>query len=56
MVRPNFDSLYLLPALEQTRPDLVIYEALDAGAGNAASVLGVPRWHSPSSWPTRVSR
>jgi UDP-N-acetylglucosamine:LPS N-acetylglucosamine transferase len=32
----------LLPALEETRPDLVIYEALDAGAGIAASVLGVP--------------
>src|SRR5918995_5438462 len=32
----------LLPALEQTRPDLVIYEALDAGAGIAANVLGVP--------------
>ncbi len=32
----------LLPAFEESRPDLVVYEAMDAGAGAAASVLGIP--------------
>ena len=32
----------LMPALEESRPDLVIYEAMDAGAGVAASVLDIP--------------
>jgi hypothetical protein len=32
----------LLPAIEESRPDLVVYEAMDAGAGVAASVLDIP--------------
>lgn len=32
----------LLSAFEDSRPDLVIYEAMDAGAGVAASVLDIP--------------
>jgi UDP:flavonoid glycosyltransferase YjiC (YdhE family) len=32
----------LLPLLDAERPDLVVYEAMDAGAGVAADVLDVP--------------
>lgn len=32
----------LLPALEEYRPDLLIYEAMNAGAGVVASVLDIP--------------
>ena len=32
----------LLPLLEAERPDLVVYEAMDMGAGVAADVLGIP--------------
>jgi UDP:flavonoid glycosyltransferase YjiC (YdhE family) len=32
----------LLPALEDLRPDLVVYEAMNAGAGVAADVLDIP--------------
>jgi len=32
----------LLPEFEKARPDLVVYEALDVGAGVAADVLGIP--------------
>ena len=32
----------LLRELDQDRPDLVVYEAMNTGAGVAASVLGIP--------------
>ncbi len=32
----------LLKLLEENRPDLVVYEGMDAGAGLAATVLGIP--------------
>ena len=32
----------LLPELERNRPDLVVYEAMNTGAGVAANVLGIP--------------
>jgi UDP:flavonoid glycosyltransferase YjiC (YdhE family) len=32
----------LMPKLEESRPDLVIYEAMNVGAGVAAHVLGIP--------------
>ena len=32
----------LLPLLETERPDLVVFEAMDVGAGVAADVLGIP--------------
>ena len=32
----------LVPTLEELRPDLIVYEGMDAGAGVAASVLGIP--------------
>jgi hypothetical protein len=32
----------LMRALEESRPDLIIYEAMDAGAGVAANVLDIP--------------
>lgn len=35
-------SAFLLSAFEESRPDLVIYEAMDVGAGVAASVLEIP--------------
>ena len=31
-----------LPEFERVRPDLVVYEAFDVGAGVAAAVLGIP--------------
>ena len=32
----------LVPTLEELRPDLIVYEGMNAGAGVAASVLGIP--------------
>ena len=32
----------LVPTLEELRPDLIVYEGMDVGAGVAASVLGIP--------------
>ena len=37
----------LMPALEESRPDLVIYEAMDAGAGVAANFWISLPWRSP---------
>ncbi len=35
-------SATLIPTFQQMRPDLVVYEAMNAGAGVAAGALGIP--------------
>ncbi len=46
----------LLRQLKDGRPDLIIYEAMNTGAGVAASVLGIPLWRLRSASPTAGTR
>jgi hypothetical protein len=41
-VTAESDAPTMIEQCERLRPDLVIYEAMNTGAGVASSVLGIP--------------